>query len=316
MSKRFLCLIHKEVMRERLDDSGTKIVPYCTHCECQREIDQITIMKEYEYQIELQKYKNQLERPSLRKDLLGYFVGLLFVGLGITNTVISESIFLTLVGVFVILIGCLFFYITYTYKPEEPKKPNIPSIDDLSYSKKELFDSLQSKVDQYKSKLKIQYDNQTIKVHEMAEIDNMDGFEFEKYIAELLKNLEFGRAIVTKKSGDFGADIIAFNPNHEKVAVQCKRYGIKNLVGVDAVQQIHSAMGYFDCQKAMVITNSNFSKPAYQMAQKLEVELWNRKTLKEKIASFNKENWNDYLDRFYLAPIRNVPLEDGKIMYV
>ncbi|WP_213367260.1 restriction endonuclease [Mesobacillus boroniphilus] len=273
-------------------------------------------MKEHEYQSEFQKYKSQLQRPSLRKDLLGYLVGLFFVGLGITNTVNSESIFLTLIGVFVILIGFLFFFITYTYKPEEPKKPNKPSIDDLYYSKKEHFDPLQSEVNQYKAKLKIHYNNQTIIVHEMVEIDNMDGFEFEKYIAELLKNLEFGRAIVTKKSGDFGADIIVFDKNHEKVAVQCKRYGIKNLVGVDALQQIHSAMGYFDCQKAMVITNSNFSKPAYQMAQKLEVELWNRKTLKEKIASLKKENWNDYLDMFYLAPIRNVPLEDGKIMYV
>jgi HJR/Mrr/RecB family endonuclease len=56
-----------------------------------------------------------------------------------------------------------------------------------------------------------------------GEIDQMNGYEFEEYIAKLLIKLGYKSATVTKKSGDFGADIIAVDKNNKRVAVQCKR---------------------------------------------------------------------------------------------
>jgi hypothetical protein len=110
---------------------------------------------------------------------------------------------------------------------------------------------------------------------------------------------------VTQQSGDFGADIIAVNQEGVKVAVQCKRYGEQNYVGILAIQEIFTAMEYYDCQQAMVITNSFFTKQAAQTAQKVGVTLWNRNDLAEKVIGLNKESWNDYLLTYYIDPKNN-----------
>lgn len=233
---------------------------------------------------------------------LGYLFGLFFIGLGVNNIVIAENLFYTFVGIFVCFIGLLFFYITYTNKPEEPLKPSIPTVEGLVNDKNDLITSRQKEVEEFKETLGKSYKQQTLKTHDMSEIDRMDGFEFEEYIARVLLRLGYVKATVTKKSGDFGVDVIAVDSNNIMVGIQCKRYGTQNLVGLSAIQEIFSATAYRDCEKAMVITSSYFTNQAVQMAQKLGVELWNRKTLSEKIAGIGQESWNDFLSKYYIKP--------------
>lgn len=53
----------------------------------------------------------------------------------------------------------------------------------------------------------------------IKDIDKMNGYEFEEYLKALFKKLGY-RPRVTKKSGDFGADLILVGKN--KIVVQAK----------------------------------------------------------------------------------------------
>lgn len=70
----------------------------------------------------------------------------------------------------------------------------------------------------------------------IAEIDQMDGFQFEQYLALLFCSQGY-KAEVTKAVGDFGADLILTNEGM-RIAVQAKCYS-KN-VGIKAVQEAQS----------------------------------------------------------------------------
>jgi HJR/Mrr/RecB family endonuclease len=60
-----------------------------------------------------------------------------------------------------------------------------------------------------------------------------------------------------------------------------KRYN--KPVGNKAVQEANAAQIYYRCYRALVVTNSSFTTPAKQLAERCKVELWDRKKLKEKI---------------------------------
>jgi restriction system protein len=63
----------------------------------------------------------------------------------------------------------------------------------------------------------------------------------------------------------------------EKTAVQAKRYTRR--VSVKAVQEAVAAKDYYHCDKAMVVTNSYFSRQAEALAKANRVELWDRDAL-------------------------------------
>ena len=75
----------------------------------------------------------------------------------------------------------------------------------------------------------------------------MDGFHFEYQCAEILKRYGF-------------------------YGIQCKYYSYP--VGNKAVQEAYAGANFYDCDKAMVMTNLTFTRSATELAQKLEVELW------------------------------------------
>ena len=76
------------------------------------------------------------------------------------------------------------------------------------------------------------------------------------------------------KSGDFGADIIMRGFLLRKIIVQCKHY--KGKVGVHAVQEAIAAKQYYRASKAIVVTNSTFTKAAKDMAKRCHVKLKER----------------------------------------
>ncbi len=105
------------------------------------------------------------------------------------------------------------------------------------------------------------------------ERDDMDGFDFEYYCADLLVADGFIDVQVTRSSGDYGVDILA-EKDGVTYAIQCKRYA--GLVGVKAVQEAYAGRDYYDRMVGAVLTNQYFTKPAVQAARKLKILLWDR----------------------------------------
>lgn len=104
---------------------------------------------------------------------------------------------------------------------------------------------------------------------------SMTGHEYEEYVADIIKTLGW-EAKVTSGSGDHGADVIAEH-NGTRVAVQCKFY--RTAVGNKSVQEAFSAMSFYDCDHACVVTNSTFTPAARKAAAKLGVALLHHEDL-------------------------------------
>lgn len=113
----------------------------------------------------------------------------------------------------------------------------------------------------------------------IADIDIMSGFEFEKFISRLFQKMGY-KSYTTQETNDQGVDVIA-EKGDVRIAIQTKCYN--GVVGNSAIQEIVAGMKYYDADKAMVITNSTFTKSAVELAKKNNVQLWDRKTLIEKI---------------------------------
>lgn len=115
------------------------------------------------------------------------------------------------------------------------------------------------------------------------QVDILSGKNFEKYLKPHFEKLGYN-VMLTPDTNDYGADLILSNDT-EKVAVQAKRY--KGKVGNSAVQEVVGAMHYYKCDRAIVVTNSFFTPNAVNLADRCNVELWDRNILKKK---FNIKN--------------------------
>ncbi|MGN0961347.1 MAG: restriction endonuclease [Christensenellales bacterium] len=107
-------------------------------------------------------------------------------------------------------------------------------------------------------------------------IDSLSGDEFEDFLYYLLLSMDF-KVKKTKKSHDYGADLI-INSKNKKIVIQCKLYN-NHTVGNSAVQEVYTATNYYNASLGVIITNSYFSKPAINLAEKSGIILWNRNTL-------------------------------------
>ena len=109
----------------------------------------------------------------------------------------------------------------------------------------------------------------------LIHVDDMDGVEFESYIAGVLKNCGYTNIKLTEKY-DYGIDIIAVKDGI-RWGIQVKRYS--GLVKADAVRQVVTGLRIYDCDRAMVITNSIFSNVAVRLANSNECVLIDRSAL-------------------------------------
>lgn len=91
----------------------------------------------------------------------------------------------------------------------------------------------------------------------------MDGHDYEYLVAKYLREHGYTGVKVTKGSGDFGVDVTAHKAGH-KYAVQCKYYS--SPVSLGAVQEAVAGKALYNCDRAMVITNSTFTKAAHELA--------------------------------------------------
>ncbi|EEM13562.1 restriction endonuclease [Bacillus pseudomycoides] len=117
-------------------------------------------------------------------------------------------------------------------------------------------------------------------------IDKMDGFQFEVYLKALFRELGY-RPEVTKRSCDYGVDVILKGRN--RIVIQAKRYGIKNRVGIRAVQEVYAGKAYYKADEAWIVTNSVFTKQAEELAKACQVKLIDRFELQNLITKVNPE---------------------------
>lgn len=101
------------------------------------------------------------------------------------------------------------------------------------------------------------------------------GIDFELYIKSLLENHGY-EVQTTPKTGDQGVDLIV-KTDTDKIAIQCKFYS--QPVGNKAVQEVASGKVFYKCTKAIVVSNQSYTVSARELAQNLNVELLNEKTL-------------------------------------
>ena len=103
-------------------------------------------------------------------------------------------------------------------------------------------------------------------------IDLLTGEDFERLLKTVFIVLGYN-AQITKKTGDQGADLI-LSKDGRKISVQAKRYS--KTVGNKAIQEVYSSIQFYETGEAWVITTSDFTKGAIELARKTGVKLYNR----------------------------------------
>ena len=121
-----------------------------------------------------------------------------------------------------------------------------------------------------------------IEIFDMTQIDALSGVEFEQLLNRLFE-LQGYKSVVTKKSHDYGADLVLEKKNKISI-VQAKCYG-KN-VGIKAVQEIVAAKPHYKASDAFVATNRHFSKDAVVLALEHNVKLIDRDVLFSLVKKF------------------------------
>ena len=141
---------------------------------------------------------------------------------------------------------------------------------------------LQAKNAQYKAQ-EAELEEQIREEKERAgEID-----EFEEYVCEILKRNGYKQVKLTRRTGDYGVDILA-SDKHYRYAIQCKYYS--KPVGVSAVQQAYSGCQYYECDIPVVVTNHTFTSQAQKLAVTNGVKLWDGEILKRMKAKANAKS--------------------------
>lgn len=101
--------------------------------------------------------------------------------------------------------------------------------------------------------------------------DNMSGYDYEEQCADELRTMGYTNVEVTSKSQDQGIDVIAYKDGL-KYGIQCKYY--HGSVSNKAVQEASAGSKFYDCDVAVVMTNSTFTESAKELAHKIGVKLW------------------------------------------
>ncbi|GAE04304.1 restriction endonuclease [Paenibacillus sp. JCM 10914] len=125
---------------------------------------------------------------------------------------------------------------------------------------------------------------QRLKRSGIAEIDKMEGIQFERYLNHLFQTHGY-KTQLTKAAGDYGADLLLLKSGR-RVVVQAKRYS-KN-VGIQAVQEAQASIAHYKAAEAWVVTNSDYTDAAYELAKSNRVKLINREGLIDLILSIDR----------------------------
>ena len=129
---------------------------------------------------------------------------------------------------------------------------------------------------------RVRHEQLKLRALTLADIQSMDGLVFERYVAELLGVQGYSNIRLTERF-DMGVDIIAIKDGIQW-GIQVKRY--RNIVKAEAVRQVVTALNNYGCQRAMVVTNSYYSRPAKLLAESNKCVLVDRDMLAEWVITF------------------------------
>lgn len=147
---------------------------------------------------------------------------------------------------------------------------NILSENLIQYSEQQLEENIKTIIDKRElEQFEKNLENENISSISIEDVNLMTGYEFENFLTTLFQKMGY---IVehTKLSGDQGADLI-ISKFGEKVAIQAKRYTQK--VTNKAIQEIAAAIKHYGADKGLVITNSEFTRSAKELADSNNIEL-------------------------------------------
>jgi HJR/Mrr/RecB family endonuclease len=102
-----------------------------------------------------------------------------------------------------------------------------------------------------------------------VDLNNLSGIEFETHLSKVFRNSGYDVS-GTPVTGDQGADLLA-KKDGKTLVIQAKRY--QGSVGNKAVQEVVSAISFYNGDEGWVITNSTFTPSAKALAQKNSVKL-------------------------------------------
>jgi len=112
--------------------------------------------------------------------------------------------------------------------------------------------------------LAIQNQNNLVKQKLIETIQEMDPFQFEYLVAELLRKIGYENVDVTKRSGDKGIDVAGNltvgGLTHVKTVIQVKRYKTGNNISGKYITQLRGSAEVD--QRGLIITTSDFTKDA------------------------------------------------------
>lgn len=124
----------------------------------------------------------------------------------------------------------------------------------------------------------------------------LDPYDFEYLISALYRKMNY-ETNVTKKARDGGVDILAKKESigeKEKLLIQCKRWESK--VGEPDVMKLLGAISHAKANRGILVTTSDFSKPAKDFSSENNIELINRSKLNELLNDNFGPKWDFHLD--------------------
>ncbi len=128
----------------------------------------------------------------------------------------------------------------------------------INFANEELLDT------RIKIQRSLQQERRNANRHALAQRDwrSMRGVEFEHFLEEVFREKGY-HVETTPSSGDQGVDLIIAKVGR-RIAVQVKGYA--GSVGNSAVQEAFAGMAHYKCDACCVITNSEFTESAKNLA--------------------------------------------------
>jgi restriction system protein len=118
----------------------------------------------------------------------------------------------------------------------------------------------------------------------LSQLEELDWRAFERLVADLFDRLGYQAKCIGGKR-DHGADVIA-ERGAERVAIQVKHRKERHWIGETAVRAVVTARPLYDCNRALVVTNSTFAPGVAAIAAVHDVELWDGDRLRDELLSF------------------------------
>jgi len=134
--------------------------------------------------------------------------------------------------------------------------------------------------------------------------------EYEKFVCEKFSQ-EGYRTELTPYNNDYGIDVFA-HKNDEKFGIQAKMFGhTTRKVNRQMIMELHGAKDFFDCDKAIFVTDGQLLDTAVEVAKKLGIEIRFIEP-EESLSGISKSRKDDFFEdiwKDYIKPLEGETLE-------